>query len=514
VTPAEAALLAGLISSPSLYDPVENPRAATRRRNLVLSKMLEQRKISRSQYEEGVHTGIPGKSQIDPPALDSDQPYFSSWLTQQLVDRYGAGLVFGGGLKIKTTIDTELQARAEQAIAGRLGSWGPSASLVAIENKTGEIKAMVGGGDYQRSAFNLATNGHRQPGSAFKPFTLVRALSDGVSPEATFVSEPKTFNLAGGAFTVHNYEDNYYGIESLRSATMTSDNSVFAELGVKTGTRRIARMARQMGIRTPISTNPAMTLGGLQEGVTPLEMAYAYSTIANKGLRKSGDLAPDGDGPVGVEWVKGDGIDKRNKTSEKRVFPDSVGETAQELLAGVVSSGTGKSAQIGEFAAGKTGTTENYGDAWFVGFNQDLTVAVWVGYPDRLVSMETEFHGGPVAGGTFPAEIWHDFMLSAISLRDQRLVAEGKDPGADDGETTPIAPGPSTGTGTAPEGATQGEGDQGDKAGQAPDASKPSAPDRQSPPQQAPDTPAPATPPEPQAPSPGGGAGGGAIAPG
>ncbi|HEU0024086.1 MAG TPA: transglycosylase domain-containing protein, partial [Thermoleophilaceae bacterium] len=513
VTPAEAALLAGLIASPTLYDPVENRRQATQRRNLVLARMLEQRKISRAQYEDGIRTALPDDAQIDPPAVDSDEPFFSTWLTEQLVDRYRPGVVFGGGLKIKTTIDTELQAAAEQAIAGRLGAIGPAASLVAIENKSGKIKAMVGGADYRQNGFNLATNGHRQPGSAFKPFTLVRSLADGVSPESTFVSEPRTFDLASGPFEVSNYEDAYYGIESLRTATATSDNSVFAQLGLQTGTRRIARLARRMGIRTPISTNPAMTLGGLQEGLTPLEMAYAYTTIANKGLRKSGTLAPGEDGPVGVEWVKGDGVEHENELREKRVFSPEVGELAHQLLAGVVSGGTGKAAQIGEFAAGKTGTTENYGDAWFVGFNEELTVAVWVGYPDRLTPMETEYHGQPVAGGTFPAEIWHDLMLAWIAIRDQRLIDRGKDPDADGTSTAPLAPVPST-TGPAPEEGTETEGGPGDGAGQTGDDSAPSAPDETPPgaPEATPPTPAE---PQPPAPAPGGdgGAGGGAVAP-
>ncbi|MBA2630265.1 MAG: transglycosylase domain-containing protein, partial [Thermoleophilaceae bacterium] len=404
VAPAEAALLAGMIASPSLYDPVENPRRATQRRDLALNRMLEQRMISPAQHREALDTPVPTDADIDPPAVDSDQPFFSTYLTQQLVDRYGPGVVFGGGLKIKTTLDPELQAAAEQAIAGRLSGIGPSASLVAIQNNTGEIKAMVGGTDYSQNAFNLATNGHRQPGSAFKPFTLVRALADGVSPEATFISSKRVFDLPNGPFEVNNYEDSYSGVASLRSATAASDNAVFADLGLKTGTRRIARLARRMGIRTSISTNPAMTLGGLREGVTPLEMAYAYSTIANKGVRKSGTFSPTQKGPVGIEWVRGPrGLDRDNEPREQRVFPDAVGETAHELMAGVITGGTGRAAQIGEFAAGKTGTTENYGDAWFVGFNREYTVAVWVGYPDRLKYMKTEYVGGPVAGGTYPA---------------------------------------------------------------------------------------------------------------
>jgi penicillin-binding protein 1A len=433
VTPAQAALLAGLIASPSAYDPVEHPEAAKLRRDLVLSRMLDDRTITRAEYEEAIKTPPPDENDVDPPDADSEQPYFTSWLTQQLVDRYGAGLVFGGGLNIKTTIDPELQSAAEEAVAGRLAGVGPAASLVAIENKTGAVKAMVGGTDFDAKPFNLATNGHRQPGSAFKPFILVRALADGVDPNSVWASQQKIFPVPGSKkekFVVNNYEDSYLGSASLWSATATSDNSVFAELGIKTGTKRIARMARRMGISTQLSTNPAMTLGGLEEGVTPLEMAYAYSTIANKGRRVSGTLASSS-GPVGIESVEGKGIrgdEGTNKKLVKRVFPETVGQMAQDMLSLVVSSGTGKAAQVaGEPIWGKTGTTENYGDAWFVGSNGELTVAVWVGYPDKLIPMKYEFGGSPVAGGTYPAEIFSSFMASWVDIRETRDLLDGKD---------------------------------------------------------------------------------------
>ena len=433
VTPAQSALLAGLIASPSAYDPVEHPEAARQRRDLVLSRMLEERMITRAEYEEAIDTAPPDENDVDPPDADSEQPYFTSWLTQQLVDRYGAGLVFGGGLRIKTTIDPELQGAAEEAVAGRLAGVGPAASLVAIDNKTGAVKAMVGGTDFDATPFNLATNGHRQPGSAFKPFILVRALADGVDPNSVWASQQKIFPVPGSKkekFVVNNYEDSYLGSASLWSATATSDNSVFAELGIKTGTKRIARMARRMGISTKLSTNPAMTLGGLEEGVTPLEMAHAYSTIANKGRRVSGTLASSS-GPVGIEKVEGKGIrgdEGTNKKLVKRVFPETVGQTAQDMLSLVVSSGTGKAAQVaGEPIWGKTGTTENYGDAWFIGSNGELTVAVWVGYPDKLIPMKYEFGGSPVAGGTYPAEIFSSFMASWVEIRETRDLLDGKD---------------------------------------------------------------------------------------
>jgi penicillin-binding protein 1A len=507
--PEEAALLAGMIASPAMYDPVENPKRAKVRRDLVLKRMLEQQMISRAQYEDAIDEEVPDEDDVHPPSPDSDQPYFSSWLTQQLVDRYRPGVVFGGGLRIKTTLDPELQAAAEQAIAGRLGAIGPAASLVAIENRTGEVKAMVGGTDFDDTPFNLATNGHRQPGSAFKPFTLIAALQKGISPDAVYASQPKVFPVPGSKgekFPVSNYEDQYYGSASLRTATAVSDNSVYAELGLQVGTERIARVAHEMGIRTPISTNPAMTLGGLEQGVTPLEMAYAYSTIANRGQKVSGTLAPDGRGPVAIERVEGAGVEDKNERKSERVFSQAIGETAHQILAGVVLSGTGEAAQIDEFAAGKTGTTENYGDAWFVGFNKELTVAVWVGYPDKLIPMETEYLGGPVAGGTYPAEIWQDLMSSWIEIRERRDAEDGKDDDEED-EGIPVDPGPSLPVAPAEEAAPSGSAPEAPEAG----GGEPSQPAPQQPaPQQPAPTPAPAPAPAP-APPPSSGGGGGAA---
>jgi len=246
----------------------------------------------------------------------------------------------------------------------------------------------------------------------------------------------------GEHFCPHNYQDRYAGINPVEGATITSDNSVYAQLGLDyVGTNKIARVAHQMGIRTPLSRNPAMVLGGLQEGVTPLEMAYAYSTLANDGVRVWGSLGPTSRSPVAIEKVQNqDGhIRDVNHIHRTRVIPYGVAEQAKSILAKVIQMGTGTEAQIGEFAAGKTGTTENYGDAWFVGFNKDLTVAVWVGYPDRLKPMLTEYRGGPVAGGTYPAEIWHDFMTAWIKMRDARAVANGKKP-APQTTTAPVAP--------------------------------------------------------------------------
>jgi penicillin-binding protein 1A len=520
LSPAEAALLAGMIASPSMYDPLEHRTAARQRRDLVLSRMRDQKMISPAEYSDALRQSLPDEDQVDPPNVESDQPYFTSWVTGQLLDRYTAAQVFSGGLDIQTTIDPERQDAAEQAIAGRLAGVGPSASLVAIDNDTGEVKAMVGGPDFNARPFNLATNGHRQPGSAIKPFILVRALADGVDPNSSWASQPKVFPVPGSPgekFPVSNYEDSYLGTASLWSATAASDNSVFAELGLKTGTKRIARLARRMGIRTKLSTNPAMTLGGLEEGVTPLEMAYAYSTIANEGRRVTSSFLPGVVGPIGFDEVKGSGFDERNEPGGVQVFPRKVGQLAKEMLHLVVTSGTGQAAQVGdEYIWGKTGTTENYGDAWFVGGNDDMTVAVWVGYADKVQPMEYEHAGGPVAGGTFPAEIFHDFMTAWLAMRDARREARGA--GQDDttpGTVSPIAPPVDPNavpdaeqpTETAPrDRGTGGAGQDEPNAAPGPDAPGETP---------APDTPAPPAPaPGPTQPPSGGGGTGGGVTPG
>jgi penicillin-binding protein 1A len=207
-----------------------------------------------------------------------------------------------------------------------------------------------------------------------------------------------------------------------------------------------------MGIRTRVSTNPAMVLGGLKEGVTPLEMAYAYSTIANRGKRISGSFSASPLGPVAYTKVqRGSSVD-RNKVKTRRVLSATVGEEMRQIMHGVVVSGTGVAANVTDFAAGKTGTTENYGDAWFVGFTDKYTVAVWVGYPDRLKYMKTEYHGGPVAGGTYPAQIWHDFMLGVLDTDKRRLEREcAKEQAAkDQAAAKQAAKAQAAGTSTAP----------------------------------------------------------------
>lgn len=502
--PWEAALLAGILASPGQFDPVVFPAAATERRNQVLRNMLDQGFITDDIYQKGILQAVPSEDEITRPKEQSTAPYFSTWVRQQLVDRYDAGATFGGGLRIHTTLDLDMQRAAEQAITGTLPYGGPSASLVAIENKTGKVRALVGGFDYEQTPFNLATQGRRQPGSSFKPFTLIAALRKGIGLSYTLKSA-KIEDKANHVL-IENYENSYNGVVSLLTATTTSDNTAYVRLGWKVGTKKIARLARRMGVNTAISTNTAMILGGLSIGVTPLEMAYAYTTIANGGRKPVGSLAPDDNSPVTIDKITQNGKifhKQRDHTKYQRVFSDSVGQQARIALQSVVTSGTGKRAALGSFAAGKTGTTENYGDAWFVGFNDEFTVAIWVGYPDKVKPMLTEFGGQPVAGGTYPAMIFRSFMLAAMQIEKQHRAGKKGATGQTGVTVTTAPPGIDSGSTGGGDGGSTGKTDQGtgDRRKTDPGTEQPVEKPKNDAPQQ--QQPAPA----PQAPADGGGGG-------
>jgi penicillin-binding protein 1A len=500
--PHEAALLAGVIASPSGYDPVANPQAAKERRDLVLNRMLGQGYITRLQHDRSVAEPIPARVDIRPPSEESEYPYFTTWVRQQVVDRMGPGASFEGGLRVTTTIDARMQKAANAAVQQMTGNFGaPAAALVAIDNRNGEVVAMVGGDDekFNERPFNLATQGQRQPGSAFKPFTLIEALRQKKArADSTYSSKKKAFCVTRSKsgkcrewFEVNNYEDNYAGVTTLANATAQSDNSVYAELGINTGVKKIARLSQRMGIRTKVSTNPAITLGGLEQGVTVLDMAHAYQTIARDGKLIYGTLSPDADdddvvpGPVGIREIRKckesrtrdqrceretaetlEGEKARNRTRTKKVFKYDVAQQAKGMLAGVVKFGTAKAATLGPKVPvfGKTGTTEDYGDAWFVGFTKQYTVAVWVGYPDEVKPMKPPtfgYQGDPVAGGTWPTVIWRSFMGSAMEIYKSRLPKKEREklegPSGPTGPATPgtTAPAPTT---QAPEG--EGTGGQ------------------------------------------------------
>lgn len=459
--PWEAATLAGIIASPSAYDPKVYPENSLARRNIVLEKMYEQGYITREQFEEGRRQALPAPADINPPKLESKAPYFTAWLRQQLVERYGAAKTFFGGLKVKSTLDLKLQEAAEEAVRSYLGYLPITASVVVLDNHNAGVKAMVGGPDFETKPFNLATQGHRQPGSSIKPFTLVTALEEGISPYTTYESAPQEFHYGKHGeetYVVHNDEDSYLGSCDIVCATTYSDNSIYAQLGleglkgktIEDRTRSIAATIHKMGYDDPISTNPGMVLGGLTEGVTPLSWAYAYSTIGNDGDRVSGTLAPrPGDSPVAYTQVtdqEGNTVKGGDNDSlHTQVIPEGVAKEAKSILETVVSKGTGTHAQIGVSGQwGKTGTTENNGDAWFCGGIEDeVTACVWVGYADTTTPMTTLYNGGPVMGGTFPALIWARVISAWREIQAERATEAKRGRGGHSGgnsTSTPYVP--------------------------------------------------------------------------
>jgi penicillin-binding protein 1A len=415
LTLPQAALLAGLPADPSGYDPVTSPRAARGRRLEVLHDMLEQHEITAADLRAAARAPLPRPEDVRLPGLQGPAAYFANYVKQQLVSKYGTRRVFGGGLNVQTTIDLHLQRLARKAIESVLTMPnGPSAALVAIRPRTGEIVAMYGGDNYRESQFNLAVQGERQAGSSFKPFVLATALREGISPSTTFPSKPVSLFIGDRYWVVHNFESEYVGVSDLTNATINSDNSVFAQLTKLVGPASVAKTARWLGITRHL--NPYFAIGLGADPVSPLEMARAFSSFADDGARIDGTAF--GNRPRAISRVRnahGRLVDD-NRPRRRPVLTRDEDALLTSILEGVVRSGTGKRAALSDRpAAGKTGTTENYGDAWFVGYTPQLTTAVWVGYPDRLRPMLTEYHGDPVAGGTFPAEIWRTFTQSALA---------------------------------------------------------------------------------------------------
>jgi membrane peptidoglycan carboxypeptidase len=417
--PAEAALLAGIPEDPSLWDPVSHPAAAKERRNLVLRQLYAQGYLTRSQYVNSLVYPMPDPSKVTLPSTQGRAaPYFANYVKDQLVHHYGPQRTFGGGLKVTTTLDVDLQQVARDAISSALpAGTGPTATIVVLDAHTGDVLAMVGGENYHKSQFNLATQGERQPGSSFKPFVLATALKEGIAPSSILTSSKQvTINADGRLWQVNNYEGEALGPIDLSQAIAYSDNSVFSQLTAIVGPRKVRDTAKDLGILTKLNGYFAIGLGA--EPATPLDMARAYTAFADGGKRIDGSIF--GNTPRAVDCLtdaKGR-CTEDNRPVPKPVLSETQAETIDQLLQGVVRYGTGRAAAIpGWQVSGKTGTTENFGDAWFVGYTPRIVAAVWVGYPDKLIPMTTEFHGEPVAGGTFPALIWKAFMQKAIALK-------------------------------------------------------------------------------------------------
>jgi penicillin-binding protein 1A len=401
LTLPEAATLAGLPQAPSQYNPFHNAPAALQRRNEVLEQMLENGYLTRGEYAEAVTAPLDVRQGTR--YTRRREPYLFDYVQEQLIERYGVGVARRGGLEVHTTINPKMQDVAREAInAYYADPAGPSSAIVSIDPASGEIKAMASSGTYRDRTFNLAAQAHRQPGSAFKTMVLTAAVRKGVDPDATsYTSKPLSIDDPKyGHWDVKTFGNTYSGTISLTRATLSSDNSVYAQLILDVGPDAVCETAKLLGIQTKLDCYPAEGLGGLTLGVTPLEMASAYATLAAGGIRHR---------PTAIRRVVfPDGKSEDLAKSEgKRVLTDGQAYEVTQILEMNVQSGTGTAAGYGCPAAGKTGTTDEAKDAWFVGYTPKLSTAVWVGYPDAGIAMPG------AQGGTHAAPVWHAFMVPA-----------------------------------------------------------------------------------------------------
>jgi penicillin-binding protein 1A len=406
---AQSALLAGLLAGPSRWDPREHPVAAAHRRSYVLRRMEDEGYLAPKRVRRLEDVGLSLAPHSDTWS-EGGAAYFIDDTRRWLEARYGTEQTLAGGLRVTTTIDSQWQHAAEAAIRSSLPRGGPQGALVAIDPSSGAIRAMVGGSDFQRSPFNLATQAHRQPGSSFKPFGLIAAIQAGISPLERFDGPPELTlrqppcGAPGAAWSVANYADEAAGTMNLFDATAESVNTIFAQLVQQVGPDSVAATAHELGISSKLDPVCSIVLGS--EEVTPLELTSAYATIAADGVRH--DPSPVeriADRRGGVIWS----LDPRG---EPALDPASAG-IATKALQGVVESGTGTAAALeGRPVAGKTGTTQDYSNAWFCGYVPQLAACVWMGYPRANRPM------AGVTGGSTPADIWHAFMSVATRGMD------------------------------------------------------------------------------------------------
>jgi penicillin-binding protein 1A len=432
LTLPQAALLAGLPQAPSVFDPFNKPERALARRNTVLRAMLENGDIMRAQFEAAIAQRDLGlkKGQL---YKRIHEPYFFSYVREELLREYGANTVRSGGLRVYTTIDRRFQKLARKAITDTLYyKSDPAAAVVSIDPKTGAIRAMDAVIPGRKALqFNLAAQSRRQAGSTFKTYVLAEAIEQGADPDSTYYTSAPFYyrpDPIGDCDTnwwcVETYGNDYYGSSSIHSATLRSDNTVYAQLTLDVGPENVAEMAHKLGVRSSLKTRegayvPSLGLGAM--GVSPLDMASAYATFAAGGMYSrpmaiTKVVLPDGKVDESAGW----GVPER-----RRVIQDGVAYEVTKILRDNINAGTGTGANIPRPAAGKTGTTERHSDAWFCGYTPDLSTTVWVGYPQGEIPMES-VHGISVAGGTFPAQIWRLFMQPALQNEPAREFAQPK----------------------------------------------------------------------------------------
>ena len=432
----QSALLAGLVRAPSLYDPFTDRDAAAARRNQVLQDMAQQGDLSQATAVRlEASRVLVTKARPRPFPVD----YFTANVSRVLQNEFGSNLTFSGGLQVTTTLDSRYEMAAERAITQVLHTPGdPSAALVAIDPATGAVRALVGGQNFAKVKFDLASGGHRQAGSAFKVFTLAAALEEGIplssiwtGPPLITIPDPRCSNGINKPWVVNNYADESAGTMTLAQAIAHSVNTIFAQVVTKVGPAKVAAVARTMGIESPLKTVCSITLG--VNAVSPLDMADAYATLAARGIHHPPQFIQT------VRSASGKVLFQLGRKG-RRALPQRVADLETLALHGVITGGTGVAANIGRPAAGKTGTGQNFQDAWFCGYVPQLTTCVWVGYPRAEIPMRNVEGFPEVFGGSLPAEIWHGFMssvLARVPVRNFAGVAGGPAP-------APLAPAPTS----------------------------------------------------------------------
>ena len=405
---AEAATLAAIPKSPNYYDPMENPKANKERRDIVLDQMVKYGHITQADAQKAKAEEVKIRKEENKGKQKDLRSYFFDYVSQLVMDKFGADALFKGGLKIYTTLDSSMQAKAEHAIRYLPDIWTddpdhltqPQVGLVALDPTNGYIKAMIGGRGQDK--FNRAVLAQRQPGSSFKAFVYLTAMDNGLNA-ATMVDDKP---LKIGGWQPQNSGGSFHGTVTLRTALSRSYNIPAIRVALRVGTDKVMRMAKSCGITSLVEdgpytdNNPAMALGGLTKGVSPLEMAAAYGTIANNGVLNQ---------PVAITKIvdRNGKVIYEHKHSPKQVVSAKAAYQTTDMLKDVLISGTAGGSGLGRPAAGKTGTTDYSKDAWFVGYTPNLSCAVWVG-DDRNRSM------GAMYGSGAPLSIWHDFMTNAV----------------------------------------------------------------------------------------------------
>lgn len=436
LTLSESALLAGIIQIPGRYSPYLNMKAAIQRRNVVLHRMMELGYITPAQEKAAQQEPV---KLVGLKPSQNKAPYFVDYVTQYLLNRYGQAKVYGGGLKVYTSLDLNVQEAAEKALLENLpegnkdanGLTQPQGALVAIDPQTGYIRAMVGGRGEDK--FNRAVMAYRQPGSAIKPFLYTAAIDRGYTPATIIEDAPVEYQLPDGKVWAPKNNDNIFrGPVTLRTALEDSINVVAVKLLDQVGVGTMMHYAKMMGITDlvergePNDRHLGLALGGIVKGVTPLEMAMAYAVLANGGIKL--------DRPIAVVRVedKNGRVLEENQAKKQIVLSEQTAYIITDMLRGVIERGTGRAANIGRPAAGKTGTSSEYTNGWFIGYTPDLVAAVWIGNDDQKEPMS---YGGVNYGSWKAAQIWGLFMQQALAntpIRDfprpENIVTVNIDP--------------------------------------------------------------------------------------